>query len=126
MGEQQQDDERTSSSGSDNSESGSGSDSDEEELPEEYRKPMAQMARMRQSVSAEAYGEWNKQKAFAAPVIPKTEDQRKRLKECLTRSFLFHSLESRDLSVVIGAMREEPVQSDECIIQQGDDGDCLY
>eukprot|EP00913_Durusdinium_trenchii_P024008 g22546.t1 len=48
----------------------------------------------RTSVSAEAYGEWNAKKAFVPPVIVKTEEQKDRLKACLTKSFLFSELDA--------------------------------
>ena len=39
-------------------------------------------------MSAEAYGAWNKKKEFVATVVPKSEEQKLRLKNCLSRSFM--------------------------------------
>jgi len=80
----------------------------------------------RQSVSAEAYGEWNAKKAFVAPLIPKSDEQKDRLKSVLSESFLFASLEENDFGIIIGAMKEVTVKKGERVIQQGDNGDFLF
>ena len=46
----------------------------------------------RQSVSAEAYGQWNQKKAFTPPSYPKTEEQKGRLSGTLQKSFLFSGI----------------------------------
>eukprot|EP00933_Yihiella_yeosuensis_P070440 TRINITY_DN78546_c0_g1_i1.p1 TRINITY_DN78546_c0_g1~~TRINITY_DN78546_c0_g1_i1.p1 ORF type:complete len:410 (-),score=116.09 TRINITY_DN78546_c0_g1_i1:46-1275(-) len=80
----------------------------------------------RASVSAEAYGAFNQMKQFTAPVYPKTDEQNARIRNVLKESFLFSSLDPKELGTVIGAMQEKIVQKDTRLIQQGDDGDCLY
>jgi len=80
----------------------------------------------RQSVSAEAYGQWNVKKAFVPPVVAKSDDQKDRLKAVLTRSFMFSALEPNDLNIVVGAMKEVPVAVDESVFDQGDAGDFLF
>jgi len=80
----------------------------------------------RGSVSAEAYGEWNKKGSFVAPVIEKNEEQTARLRGCLVKSFLFSHLEKAEMDTVIGAMSEMALQASQRIINQGDSGDCLY
>lgn len=45
----------------------------------------------RTSVSAEAYGAWNKKTDFKPPVYPKSDEQSGRLSELLNKSFLFSS-----------------------------------
>jgi len=48
---------------------------------------------MRDSVSAEAYGSFNKKNEnFVARVISKSEDQKKRIREKLNMSFMFKAL----------------------------------
>lgn len=101
-------------------------DDEDDEPPEEFIKPKANLGRARQSVSAEVFGEWNQKKAFVPPVISKSDDQKGRLSECLQKSFLFSSLEEQGLSIVIGAMKEISVEPNSFVIEQGDDGDCLY
>ncbi|CAJ1433099.1 unnamed protein product [Effrenium voratum] len=99
-------------------------DDEDDEPPPGWERDMDNRART--SVSAEAYGEWNAKKAFVPPVIPKTDDQKDRLKMCLTKSFLFAELEANDLNIVIGAMKEVQAKENERIINQGDNGDFLF
>jgi len=96
-----------------------------EEPPDFYKAP-EKSNKSRASVSAEAYGEWNAKKAFVAPVIPKSEPQKQRLKECLSKSFLFASLGEHDLMIVIGAMKEINATANQRVINQGDSGDFLF
>jgi cAMP-dependent protein kinase regulator len=88
--------------------------------------PSAYLKKERTSVSAEAYGVWNVKKAFTPPVHPKSDDQKTRIKSVLQESFLFSSLERADFDIIIGAMVEKVCETDERIIEQGDDGDCLF
>jgi cAMP-dependent protein kinase regulator len=100
-------------------------DDDDDEPPEGFYRDATQMTKARQSVSAEAYGDWNKKKEFVSSVIPKTDDQKARLRNCLQRSFLFSSLEANDLGIVVGAMKEVHVPAGTRVINQGDDGNEL-
>jgi len=79
----------------------------------------------RSSVSAEAYGDWNKLVEVKLPVYDKTAAQKERLQNILSLSFLFSALEEDELSTVLNAV-EEKVFDSVRIIQEGDDGDCLY
>lgn len=109
----------------DDDESEEESDEDDEPPPDFFRNE-ANMGKSRQSVSAEAYGEWNTKKAFVAPVIAKTDEQKERLKTCLSKSFLFSSLEDQDMTIVIGAMKEVIAEPKQRVIVQGDQGDFLF
>jgi len=80
----------------------------------------------RASVSAEAYGQWNQVKSFTPPVYPKSEEQKTRIKSVLQESFLFASLDSKELGMVIDAMQEKTIEAGTQIIKQGDDGDVLF
>merc|ERR1712190_121735 len=80
----------------------------------------------RQSVSAEAYGEWNAKKAFVAPVIQKRDEQKERIKTTLSKSFLFASLDESDMTIVIGAMKEVAEDAGKRVINRGDAGDFLF
>ncbi|CAD7954549.1 unnamed protein product [Amoebophrya sp. A25] len=95
-----------------------------EELPEHFLKKVK--TGPRQSVSAEAYGAWNKKKEFTPKVIVKSADQKQRLKGTLSKSFLFASLEEKDFGVVIDAMEEQIFEAGAQIITMGDDGDYLF
>jgi len=96
----------------------------EDEPPENFG--VEQPRRGRQSVSAEAYGEWNKKQAFVPPVIEKTAEQKERLKAVLSSSFMFSSLDDHEFNIIIGAMKEVNVATGERIIHQKDDGDTLF
>lgn len=101
-------------------------DDEDDEPPPGWEKNEESSGKARQSVSAEAYGQWNQKKAFTPPVIPKTDDQKERLKLCLEKSFMFQSIEQQDLDSVIGAMAEVKLEAKVRCINQGDDGDFLF
>jgi cAMP-dependent protein kinase regulator len=101
-------------------------DDEDDEPPPDFYKNESQIGKVRQSVSAEAYGEWNTKKAFVAPVIPKSDEQKERLKACLSKSFLFQGLEEQDFTIVIGAMKEVQAEPKQRVINQGDSGDFLF
>lgn len=99
-------------------------DDDEEDLPPP---PASYMKKERQSVSAEAYGAWNVQnKDFTPPNHPKTDEQRTRIRSVLQKSWMFKNLDDKDMGIIIGAMVEKVCEKDARIIEQGDDGDCLF
>ncbi|PHJ15190.1 camp-dependent protein kinase regulatory [Cystoisospora suis] len=97
-------------------------DVDEEAVMSKFKS----LNKMRCSVSAEVYGEWNKKKQFVAPVYEKTEEQKGRLENILRQSFLFRNLDEQDLATVINAMQEKKIEPDTTLITEGDDGECLY
>lgn len=101
-------------------------DDADDEPPPDFFKNEQKPGKARASVSAEAYGDWNTKKAFVAPVIAKTDEQKDRLKNCLGKSFLFSSLEDQDMTIVIGAMKETAAPESEMVITQGDQGDFLF
>jgi cAMP-dependent protein kinase regulator len=80
----------------------------------------------RRGVSAESFGSWNKKEAFEAPVIPKSEATKKKIRARLSDSFLFNSLEPKEMTIVIEAMKEVNLKTDEAVIVEGDNGDYLY
>jgi len=94
-----------------------------DDLPQ--AKPAAQRG-PRASVSAEAFGTWNTKKAFEPPKYPKTPEQEKTIREKLNKSFMFQSLSEGEKDIVIAAMQERITEPKEVVIQEGDEGDCLY
>jgi cAMP-dependent protein kinase regulator len=80
----------------------------------------------RSSVSAEVYGIFNKKEDFVPRVISKTEEQRNRILNKVSQSFLFNSLEENELNTVINAFDEKRFKAGETVINQGEQGDCLY
>ena len=80
----------------------------------------------RNSVSAEVYGIFNKRENFVPKKIPKTEEQINRIKGKIISSFIFSSLDKKDIEIIIDAMEEKKFKIDEKVITQGEFGDCLY
>jgi cAMP-dependent protein kinase regulator len=80
----------------------------------------------RTSVSAEAFGSWNKKEDFKATVVAKDESTKDKIRERLSKSFLFNTLEEKEFEIVIEAMTEKKLAPGECVITEGEDGDYLY
>lgn len=94
-----------------------------DELPEPIAaKPKAP----RNSVSAEAYGVWNKKTAFVPTIIAKPEDVKEKLKNRLNEAFMFSAVNPLDLQIVIDAMDERKYNAGDVVIQEGADGDVLF
>jgi cAMP-dependent protein kinase regulator len=80
----------------------------------------------RSSVSAEVYGAFNKKENFKPKFVSKSEAQYKRISQCVVHSFMFNSLDEKDLQTVIDAMEEKKFNSGDTVINQGENGDVLY
>ena len=80
----------------------------------------------RQSVSAEAFGNWNKKEDFNPPVNPKTDAVKKALADRLDQAFMFNALNPTELEIVLNAMVSVTRKAGETIINQGEDGQELY
>jgi cAMP-dependent protein kinase regulator len=93
---------------------------------EEVEPPPPQNNRMRQSVSAEAYGDWNKKKEFTPPKHPKSEEQRGRIKTVLSKNFMFKGMGDKELAIILDAVEEVIIPESEIIIKKGDDGDFMF
>lgn len=79
------------------------------EFEESFNKKFNKMAKQgcRASVSAEVYGDFNKKAKFSVKVIKKTDEQKKLIEEKVLKSFLFNSLEEKELRNVIDAMGQK-------------------
>jgi cAMP-dependent protein kinase regulator len=107
----------------------SDSEVDEEEqkrIDEEMRKRQQKKKGMRTSVSAEVYGIHNVKKPYVPRVIPKTSDQIERIKDKCMQSFIFNSLEDKELKTVIDSFEEKKYKAGQNVITQGEEGDVLY
>ena len=106
-------------------------DKEEEEIKAKLntmkkKQDLEKAIKSRSSVSAEVYGFYNKKEKFVPKVIPKNDEQMNRIKGKIISSFIFSSLEKKDLDIVINAMEEKRYKLDDKVIIQGEDGDCLY
>jgi hypothetical protein len=61
----------------------------------------------RTGVSSEKYGELNKKVDFKPRNIPKTNEQKFKIKARLTQSILFNHLETDELNIIVQAMQEK-------------------
>jgi len=107
-------------------------DSDEEEEEDDYDDAYAAEAikkkneRGHKTISAEAYGSYNKKGEFKAKVIPKTAEQKQRIIQRLEKAFMFSALDDKEKNIVVDAMQERQFKPDEYVIKQGENGDHLY
>ena len=109
--------------------SDSDSELDEEEqkrIDEEMRKRQQKKKGMRTSVSAEVYGVHNVKKPYVPRVIPKTNEQKERIKDKCMQSFIFNSLDDKELKTVIDSFEEKKYSAGQNVITQGEEGDVLY
>jgi len=105
-------------------------DGEEQDKVEELIKTKQENAkknvRQRSSVSAEAYGQFNKKKEFVGKVIKKTKEQMKRINDIVKKSFIFTSLDEKEINTVIDCLEEVKYKSGINVITQGERGDVLY
>jgi len=110
-------------------------DDESEEDDEEYDKFEAELKEkkaknaakgQRTSVSAEAYGNFNKKKEFIPRVIEKTEDQKQRIIDTLAKSFLFNTLQPKEKETVLMAFEEKRFKNGDEVIREGDQGEILF
>lgn len=63
-------------------------------------------SKQRHSVSAEAFGFFNKKEVYVPVEIKKNEDQKKRIYEVISQCLLFNGLDEKAMDTIIGAMVE--------------------
>lgn len=69
---------------------------DEEEVELDLESVRKNKSFSRSSVSAEAYGMFHKKSDFKAKVIPKSDNQKERIKKRLEEAFMFQALDEND------------------------------
>lgn len=80
----------------------------------------------RASISAEAFGAFNKKSDFKPRVVPKSDEVKEQIMEKIEKAFMFSGLEDSEKQIVVDAMEEKKCFKNEVVIKEGDDGDCLY
>lgn len=70
----------------------------------------------RASVSAEAFGNWNKKEDFKAPFYEKSDAIKQALSQRLEQAFMFNALNPAELEIVLGAMVGVSKKAGETII----------
>uniref|UniRef100_A0A673L2T9 cAMP-dependent protein kinase type II regulatory subunit n=1 Tax=Sinocyclocheilus rhinocerous TaxID=307959 RepID=A0A673L2T9_9TELE len=105
---------------------------EEDDFPDDFTfkgvPPPPSKCNRRVSVCAEAYNpdEDEDEGGELRVVHPKTDEQRQRLQEACRDILLFKTLEQDQFAEVLDSMFEVLVKPNECIINQGDDGDNFY
>ena len=92
------------------------SDSEEDEYIDDLPMPAARSKAPRWSVSAEAFGNWNKKKEFNAVKVKKTSKQKNKIIEKLEKSFMFASLDSKERDIIVDAVKKRRVKKGEVVI----------
>mmetsp|Transcript_27327 Transcript_27327/g.20459 ORF Transcript_27327/g.20459 Transcript_27327/m.20459 type:complete len:310 (+) Transcript_27327:68-997(+) len=80
----------------------------------------------RGSVSAEAFGVYNKKEDFKAREVAKSADVCEKIVARLNMTFMFQALDESEKDIVVKAMEERRVVPGEFVIKQGEEGDNLY
>lgn len=80
----------------------------------------------RTSVSAESMQPSHNQEDFVKVVIPKSEDQRARIRTAISNNFLFKNLDEEQYADVVNAMVEKREPINTHVIEQGAVGDYFY
>lgn len=102
------------------------SDSGSDEIVEDSEILAPITKKYRTSVSAEAYGQWNRKSEFNPRQISKTNDQRQRIIEVINKCFMFSSLDKVEREILILAFEERKFEAGSDVIVQGDDGNELF
>ncbi|CEP17271.1 hypothetical protein [Parasitella parasitica] len=80
----------------------------------------------RTSVSAESMQPSDNQEDFVKVVIPKSQDQRARIRTAIGNNFLFKNLDEEQYTDVVNAMAEKREPANTHVIEQGAVGDYFY
>lgn len=80
----------------------------------------------RTSVSAEAFGAFNKKEDFKPNVIEKTEAVKGAIMDKISNAFMFSGLTQKEKLIVVDAMAEQTASAGKVVIKEGDEGDSLY
>ena len=98
----------------------------DDDSEEEVKAPVKRSNKQRAGVSAEVFGANNKKEDFVAPVVPKSDDVKQRLRKRLLQAFMFTALEESELAIVVDAIEEVQAEPGTKVITEGDAGDCMY
>lgn len=103
----------------------SSDDDDDEDVFELPQKRMTTRQK-RKSVSAEVYGIYNPKGDFKPKIVPKEEEEKRKIKDLIQNIFMFKHLEEKEMDIIISAMETKIFENEDVVIKQGDDGNELY
>ena len=99
----------------------------DKEIEEKTKKgPHEKFSAQRISVCSEVVGEYNKKADYVPKVIPKTDEQKEKIKNKMLQNFMFSNLDEAELQTVLDAFEEKKVTTGETVIKEGDKGDVVY
>ena len=70
----------------------------------------------RSSISAEAFGTFNKKENFKPIIIPKNDQVKQKIKNTLERSFMFSSLDENEKNIIVDAMQERKIEKKGAVV----------
>ena len=108
------------------SENSSSEDSEDDYIEDLLPKITPKQMKPRSSVSAEAFGTWNKKSDFTPRIILKTLEQEISIKSRLSKSFMFNALDDNEKDIVVKAVEERKFEPESMVITQGDNGSELF
>ena len=99
---------------------------DQSKIDEEIKKRQQKKKQMRIPISNQVYGKLNKFEKKQEKKFPKTEEQKKKIKEKIRPIFIFNSLSEDDLNKVIDSLEENNYSNDKYVIEQNKDAEKFF
>ena len=93
------------------------SSEDEDDEVFELPKKTFDKRKKRKSVSAEVYGKYNPKGLFKPVVIPKSDQEKDKIKKLLSNIFMFKHLEEKEMEIIIDAMEAKEFNSGDMVIK---------
>lgn len=100
--------------------------SEDEDTVDQIQVIKKDIKKQRNSVSAEAYGMFNKRENFKPIVIPKSQETKNKIYKRINDAFMFNCLDLKEREIIVNAMEEKRFKAGEQIIKQGEEGSYLY
>ena len=110
----------------DSASEGSSYVSDEDDYVDDLPVASTYIQKERPSVSAEAFGAWNKKEDFTPRVIDKPVEKKASIHNRLSQAFMFEALDEKEREIVVMAMEERTASAGDFVINQGEDGAELF
>ena len=98
---------------------------EQKQIDENIKKRRQKNKKTRETVSSEAYGEFNEQKNFVPVVREKDSEQKEKLKKNCEQCFLFN-IDDADLNTIIDSFKSENFPATRKIYEQGTIGNKIY
>ena len=99
---------------------------DQIKIDEEIKKRQQKKKEMRIPISNQVFGKLNKFKNIKEKKFPKTEEQKKKIKEKIRNIFIFNSLSEDELNKVIDSLEESNYSNDQCVIEQNKNSEKFF